>query len=187
MTNIVIISSSIRTGRKSNRVALYFQKYLSDNKLAKAEIVDLMVYDFPLFHEKLSEQKNPSKKVLEFTKKIITADGILIVTPEYNGGYPASLKNVIDLLYKEWHHKPIAISTVSGGAFGGSQAIVLLQFSLWKIGATMVTAMFPVPNVEKTFDENGIATDKATTDKLARLFINELLWTIKESKWELPI
>ena len=168
-------------------MALYFQKYLSDNKLAKAEIVDLMVYDFPLFHEKLSEQKNPSKKVLEFTKKIIAADGIIIVTPEYNGGYPASLKNVIDLLYKEWHHKPIAISTVSGGAFGGSQAIVLLQFSLWKIGATMVTAMFPVPNVEKTFDEDGIAKDKATTDKLARLFINELLWTIKESKWELPI
>ncbi len=46
--------------------------------------------------------QHPSEGVLEFAKKVKAADGIIIVTPEYNGGYPASLKNAIDLLYVEW-------------------------------------------------------------------------------------
>jgi NADPH-dependent FMN reductase len=55
-------------------------------------------------------------------------------TPEYNGGYPASLKNVIDLLDYEWHRKPVVISTVTSGAFGASQVLISLQFILWKSG-----------------------------------------------------
>lgn len=176
MKHIAIISSSIRVGRKSHRVALYFQDYLTENKLATVEILDLYKYDFPLFKEKLSELKNPAKKVLEFTEKIKNADAIIIVTPEYNGGYVASLKNIIDLLYSEWHHKPMAISTVSGGVFGGNQALVLLQFSLWKIKAIVAPVMFPVGNVEDKFDEKGKPTDKEETDKLAKLFTSELIW-----------
>jgi NAD(P)H-dependent FMN reductase len=178
MIHIAIISSSVRIDRKSHRVALYFQKYLIQNKIASVEILDLMEYDFPIFNEKLSLQKNPTKSVLDFADKINTADGIIIVTPEYNGGYPASLKNAIDLLYNEWHHKPIAISTVSSGDFGGSQAIMLLQFSLWKIKAFTVPALFPVPNIEKKFDEKGNSLHQEITDKLADIFINELMWFI---------
>ncbi|MES2796434.1 MAG: NAD(P)H-dependent oxidoreductase [Bacteroidota bacterium] len=178
MNHIAIISSSVRIGRKSDRVALYFQQYLIDNRLATVEILDLEKYDFPIFKAKLKEQKEPSNIVLEFTKKIIKADGIIIVTPEYNGGYPASLKNVIDLLYDEWHRKPIAIATVSSGIFGGSQVLTALQFTLWKMRATTVPAMFPVPNVQDAFDELGHAKNKVETDKLANLFIKELLWCI---------
>ncbi len=82
---------------------------------------------------------------------------MIIVTPEYNGGYPASLKNVVDLLYPAWHRKPVAISTVSDGSFGGTQVITSLQFSLWKIRAWTVPAMFPVPKAQEAFDENGQA------------------------------
>ena len=80
---------------------------------------------------------------------------MIIIAPEYNGGYPASLKNVIDLLTDEWRKKPVAISTVSDGSFGGTQVITALQFSLWKIRAWTVPAMFPVPKVMETFDEEG--------------------------------
>jgi NAD(P)H-dependent FMN reductase len=101
------------------------------------------------------------------------------VTPEYNGGYPASIKNVIDLLYKEWYHKPVAISTVSDGSFGGNQALISIQFVLWKMKAWTVPALFPVPEVEKTFDENGNPADKQKTDKRASNFIRELLWCLE--------
>jgi NAD(P)H-dependent FMN reductase len=178
MPHIAIISSSIRTGRNSHRVALYFKNYLEANQLATVEILDLQVYDFPLFGERLRLQKAPLAKTLEFAEKIKAADGVIIVTPEYNGGYPASLKNVVDLLYDEWHRKPIAISTASDGSFGGTQVITSLQFSLWKIKAWTVPAMFPVPKVKESFDENGVAADKAATDKRAAGFINELLWCI---------
>jgi NAD(P)H-dependent FMN reductase len=107
---------------------------------------------------------------------------VIIVTPEYNGGYPASLKNAIDLLYDEWNHKPIGIATVSSGPFGGSQALVSLQFTLWKMKATTIPAMFSVPTVEKAYDENGMALDKEASDKLADVFIQELLRCIEAAK-----
>jgi NAD(P)H-dependent FMN reductase len=176
MLNIAIISSSIRYGRKSHRVALYLKKYLEENRLAEVKILDLSKYNFPLFDERLKFQKSPEATVIDFAGKIKTADGVIIISPEYNGGYPASLKNVIDLLYDEWYHKPVAISTVSDGSFGGSQAIISLQFILWKIKAWTVTATFPVPEVSKSFDENGNPEDKEKTDKRASNFIRELLW-----------
>ena len=182
MPSIVIISSSVRIGRNSHRVALYFKQYIAQQQLATVEILDLFDYQFPIFEERLRLQKNPEKKLIEFAEKIKAADGIIIVTPEYNGGYPASLKNVIDVLYAEWYHKPVAISTVSDGSFGGTQVITSLQFSLWKMKAWTVPAMFPVPFADKTFDETGKAVAKEETDKNANSFIKELMWCIEANK-----
>jgi NAD(P)H-dependent FMN reductase len=182
MSQIAIISASVRTARKSHWVALYFRNYILGNKLATVEILDLNVYQFPLFDERLRNQQNPTPQMLDFASRIKQADGVLIVTPEYNGGYPASIKNAVDLLYDEWHRKPIAIATVSDGIFGGSQVITSLQFSLWKIKAWTVPAMFPVPNVSKAFDESGTALDIEATDKRAKAFIGELLWCMEAKK-----
>ncbi len=182
MPHIVIISSSVRQNRKSHWVALYFKNYIIENQLATIEIIDLFQYQFPLFDERLRFHPNPTDKMLEYAQKIKNADGVLIVTPEYNGGYPASLKNAIDLLYEEWHRKPVAISTVSDGVFGGSQVITSLQFSLWKIRAWTVPAMFPVPKVEHAYNEYGTALEKEVTDKRAKSFIGELLWCIEARK-----
>jgi NAD(P)H-dependent FMN reductase len=179
MPHIAIISSSIRTGRNSHRVALFFKNYLEVNRKATAEILDLLEYNFPLFNERLKFQEFPLPAVLDFAEKIKTADGVIIVTPEYNGGYPASLKNIVDLLYDEWHHKPVAISTVSSGPFGGTQVITALQFSLWKMKAWLVPATFPVSQVHETFDENGDPKEKSFSEKRAENFISELLRCIE--------
>jgi NAD(P)H-dependent FMN reductase len=182
MPHIAIISSSVRIERKSHNVALYFKNYLEDNNLSTAEILDLKEYNFPIFEGTLKTLIDPPKNVLQYAAKIKSADGIIIVTPEYNGGFPARLKNAIDLLYDEWQGKPICISTVSAGVFGGVQALVSLQFILWKIGACTVTNMFPVPNVSKSFDDKGNALDKIATDKLAKVFLAELIESIDASK-----
>ncbi|MDD4673389.1 MAG: NAD(P)H-dependent oxidoreductase [Bacteroidales bacterium] len=182
MPHIEIISASVREGRNSHRVARFFQSYLEQNKLATSHILDLKEYSFPLFNERLHLQKNPSQKALDFTERIKTADGVIMVTPEYNGGYPASLKNAIDLLYTQWRRKPIAIATVSDGMFGGTQVITSLLFSLWKIGAWMVPATFPVPKVKNLFDENGNPTNPEDTNKRAKKYIAELLWCIEAKK-----
>ena len=187
MHHIAIISSSVRVGRNSHRVALFFKNYVEENKLATVEILDLMEYQFPLFDERLRYQKEPTPKMLDFAGKIKAANGVLIVTPEYNGGYPAALKNVVDLLYDEWHRKPIVISTVSDGIFGGTQVITSIQFSLWKIRAWTVPAMFPVPKVRESFDENGVPTDKAGTEKRAKTFLDELVWCMDaKAKMDIP-
>lgn len=175
MLKIVIISGSIRTGRKSHNVVKYFEKYINENKLAEAEIVDLKEFNFPVFEERLMYQKDPSAKAKLFSEKIATADAVIIVSPEYNGGYPASIKNAIDLLVKEWYHKPVGLVSVSSGGFGGVNAIALLQSVLIKIKA-VVPVTFPVPKVEENFDEEGNAKDKEATDKRAASFMKELMW-----------
>lgn len=182
MYHISILSSSIRTGRKSHNVALYFEKFLSSNFPVTVEILDLKEYDFPLFDVPFQYQILPNKSIIQFRDKIIASDGVLIVTPEYNGSFPASLKNVIDLLYEEWHRKPVAFSTVSSGDFGGLQALTQLQFVFWKIKAWTFTANFPVAKVQEKFDDSGVPTNSKETDEFAKAFINEFIKCIESSK-----
>lgn len=176
--HIAIISASVRTGRNSHRVARYFENYLVKQNLATTEILDLNIYQFPLFNERLKYQPSPSPDVIDFAEKIKKADGVMIVTPEYNGGYPASIKNVTDLLYDEWFRKPIAISTVSEGSFGGTQVITSLLFTLWKMHAWVIPAQFPVPKVEASFSPEGQPLLK-NTDERARIFLEEFFWCIQ--------
>jgi NAD(P)H-dependent FMN reductase len=181
---IAIISSSVRTGRNSHRVALFFKNLLSEKSEIKIDLIDLKELNFPLFDERLKFQKSPSAISKEFSDRVRSANGVIIITPEYNGGYPASIKNAVDLLYDEWKRKPVSIVTVSSGNFGGSQVIMSLQFTLWKIGAMTVPAMFPVPKVEELFDEKGNTLDDGSTKKRAGKFLEELFWYIRASSVE---
>ncbi|HLO89575.1 MAG TPA: NAD(P)H-dependent oxidoreductase [Lentimicrobium sp.] len=181
MYHIGIISSSVRIGRNSHRAALFFKHYIESNNLATAEIIDLNDYKFPIFEERLSRMENPLPSALEYAERVKKADGIIIVTPEYNGGYPPAIKNAIDLLYNEWYKKPVAISTCSDGVFGGTQVITSLQFSLWKIRAWTVPAMFPNPKVQELYDENGVPANEFE-NKRAKVFLGELLWCIEAKK-----
>ena len=180
--NISIISSSVRTDRKSHNVALYFQKYFTENNLANSEILDLKQYNFPIFEERFENLQNPNVDLKNFVAKIINSDGIMILTPEYNGSIPSSLKNVIDLLYEEWHRKPICFSTVSSGEFGGLQALTHLQSIFWKVRAWTFTANFPVSKVEDKYTNAGIAINIEESNKYANVFINEFFNCIQASR-----
>lgn len=182
MHKIVILSSSVRLGRKSNRVAVFFVNYIKENNIAAVELVDLDAYNFPIFEERLKFLQDPPASLQEYATRIREADGVLIVSPEYNGGYPASIKNAIDVLVEEWKRKPVAIATVSAGPFGGNNMISSLQYCLWKLGALTVPALFPVATVEKAYDENGAPADKEGTEKRASRFVAELVWMMDAVK-----
>lgn len=174
----LIISASVRDGRKSHRAALFLQRFTAARTGAPCGMADLRALDLPLFHERLSHQKDPSPAALAFAQQVREATGVIIVTPEYNGGYPAALKNAIDLLYEEWHRKPVGICTCSDGSFGGTQVITSLQFSLWKMRAWTVPAMLPMHKVDTLFDAEGVPTDAAAMETRAGRFVDELVWCI---------
>ncbi len=182
MNKLCIISTSVRKGRESHKVALYIKDFLREKYSIEAEMLDLMEYNFPLFEERLRYLESPSPEILSFADKVRSADGIIMVVPEYNGGYPASVKNIIDLLTDEWRKKPVAFAVVSNGHFAGSQVIFALQFSLWKIRALTVSPALRIADIETSIDENGIPADKADMDKKASSTINELLWYIEARK-----
>jgi len=175
--HIAIISASVREGRKSPRVGLFLRNTITASGNT-ADLLDLADFDFPLFHERLRHQKNPDAKTVDFADRVRKADGVIIVTPEYNGGYPASVKNIVDLLTDEWRRKPVAICTASDGSFGGTQVITSLLFSLWKIKAWVVAHM-PVPKVQETFNEEGVPTDPESWAKRAMHLLDELGWAME--------
>lgn len=179
MPHIAIISASVRTGRKSHNVALHLQRSISATSNS-VDLLDLVEFDFPVFHERLKFMKEPPAKAVDFAERIRKADGVIIVTPEYNGSFPASLKNVIDLLTEDWKGKPISFCTASGGAFAGSQVMQELLFPLWKIKAWVVPSSMQVPKVQEQFGEGGtILMDQEGWERRTNVFLNDLGWAME--------
>lgn len=113
---IAVISASVRMGRNSQRVALYLSNYIKEDKRGTVDTIDLAESNFAMFNERLRFLQNLPENVLEFADKIVKANGVIVTTPGYNGGYPSSLKKAIDLLCPEWKRNPAGISTLSAGA-----------------------------------------------------------------------
>ena len=180
MKHIAILSSSVREGRLSHRAALYIRRYIEDHYPATAEILDLKSYGFPLFDERLAYQKNPSEKLLDFTRRLMGADGIVIVTPVYNASFPAALKNVIDLYYAEWKRKPVGIVSVTSGSVPGIATVQQLQPLLLKLGALVPPILATAIQAAETFTEDGEGGPAA--ERTVRPLLGELLWLMERTE-----
>ena len=127
MSRIGIILGSTRPNRNGEQVAQWVYEIASRRGDAEFELVDLRDYPLPAFDEpmppSLGQYTNGHTK--EWARKIGSFDGFVIVTPEYNHGPSAVLKNAIDYLYAEWNHK--AVGFVSYGAVGGIRAVEHLR------------------------------------------------------------
>jgi len=113
---------------------------------------------------------------------IIRADGLVIVTPEYNHGYPGSLKAVLDLLLREYVHKAVAFVGVSAGLWGGTRAIEAMVPMVRELGLAVTFSDLNFPKVQKTFDAEGKLLDPAY-EKRAQDFLDELVWLSRTLKW----
>lgn len=171
---VVIISGSIRRVRQSHKVAeIIYGRLLKEN--VRAELLDLKEYDLPLMTERLSELADPPENLVRLGEKLDQADGIIIVSPEYNGSYPGVLKNALDYFYSEFNHKAISVATVSSGSFGGIMAAHQLQTYLLEFKAYPNPYTLPVPNVETNATETEEFADSRTQRKLD-IFIREFIW-----------
>ena len=92
---------------------------------------------------------------------IIRADGLVIVAPEYNHGYPGALKSVLDLLLKEYVHKAVALVGVSAGAWGGTRVIEAMVPMVRELGLAVTFTDLHFPTVQSKFDDSGKLLDDA--------------------------
>jgi NAD(P)H-dependent FMN reductase len=182
MPHIAILSSSVRDGRMSQRVALHLHRHISADHRHTVDLIDLLEHDFPVFHERLKFMKDPAPAVVAFAERIRKADGVIIVCPEYNGSFPAGLKNVIDLLTEDWRKKPIAMVPVSSGPFGGAQVTQQLLFTLWKIRAWVVPGPMQVPAVKENFSEDGTPADAEAWARRTKALLDELEWAMEATR-----
>jgi NAD(P)H-dependent FMN reductase len=118
----------------------------------------------------------------EWRDTIIKADGLVIVTPEYNHGYPGVLKAVLDLLLKEYIHKAVAFVGVSYGPWGGTRVIEAMVTMVRELGLAVTFTDLNFPKVQKTFDTEGKLLDPAY-EKRVKEFLDELVWMSSALRW----
>jgi NAD(P)H-dependent FMN reductase len=118
----------------------------------------------------------------EWRDTIIKADGLVIVSPEYNHGYPGSLKAILDLLLKEYIHKAVAFVGVSATPWGGARVIEAMVPMVRELGLAATFTDLNFPHVQKTFDAEGKLLDQAF-EKRAKDFLDELVWMSGTLKW----
>src|SRR6478672_3516827 len=125
MTTLKIIVGSTRPVSRGPAIASWVADTASrTGAFDRVDVLDLAEVNLPFLdephHPKLGRYTKPH--TLAWAREIDTADALVIITPEYNSGFPAPLKNAIDFLHAEWKNKALGVVTYGGGASGGARA-----------------------------------------------------------------
>lgn len=167
---IPILLGTAREGRRTENAARFvFEQAKKDGRF---ETQFLDVRDFVISGKtKGCMSKEKSKE----WKNIMTrADGLIIVSPEYNHGYPGELKLMIDELYDEYKHKPMGLCG-AGGGLGGGRAVEMLRLVAIEIQMVPLHNAVYFSNIGTLFDENGKIKDESYGERVKKLF-DELVW-----------
>jgi NAD(P)H-dependent FMN reductase len=124
-----IIIGSTRPNRFSEKPAHWIFEEAKKLEGVEVELLDLRDYPIPFFDSPVSPSmaQGPSENdiIKRWAEKISDGDAFIIVTPEYNHGYPAVLKNAMDVIYHEWKRKPVGF--IGYGAAMGTRAVEQLR------------------------------------------------------------
>lgn len=119
--------------------------------------------------------ETPEAAIARFRAQIAAADGFLIITPEYNHGYPAGLKHAIDQTGREWSAKPVAFAS-HGGMSGGIRAVEQLRQVFIEMHAVNVREGLSFHGARATFGEDGRPLEAAATHAAAQAMLRRLAW-----------
>lgn len=173
-----VLLGTNRQGRQSDHVA----KWLIA-EIEKREDIETRLFDTRDFHLPSDDYGTDISHLFpEWRDSMIRADGLIIVAPEYNHGYPGVLKSVLDLLLKEYIHKAVAIVGVSAQVWGGTRVIEALLHTVRELGLTVTFTDLNFPRVFEKFDENGDLLD-ASYEKRAAAFLDEIVWMSRTLRW----
>lgn len=176
MYYLPIILGSIRRGRQSSKAARFIETHLRQHGQVETEILDLAEYDLPPMVERVRLRQDSPAGALALGEKLRRADGLVIVTPEYNHSYPGVLKNALDYFgADEYARKPFGFVTVSAGNFGGNMCLVQLQLLALGLGGFPTTAALPISTVQNSFDDEGAPLTERY-DKGAAKFVADMVW-----------
>lgn len=180
MFNLKIIIASTRPTRKGPIVAAWVHDVVSQNKNFAVELLDLAEINLPLLDE--SEHPRLRKYTKQHTKdwsaKIDPADAFIVVTCEYNYGFPAPLKNAIDFLSQEWADKPMAFVSY-GGIAGGTRAVQMLKQVVTALKMMPIADSVNIPFFTKYISAEQKFTPDDVLQKSMNTMLDELLrWTM---------
>lgn len=180
MYKLKVIVASTRAARKGPVVADWFMQIANEYKdTFEIELLDLKEIDLPFLdepeHPRLQHYRHDHTR--KWSKIIDDADAYVIVTCEYNFGYPAPLKNALDYLYKEWNNKPVCFVGY-GGIAGGTRAIQMLKQVVTAQKMMPLAEAVYIPFFTRFINEEGIFQGDQTLNTSAHAMMKALIpWT----------
>jgi NAD(P)H-dependent FMN reductase len=166
---IPVILGTSRRGRQSAHVAALMRREVGNRPGVTTDLIDIATVPMPV------DDAGESIKDSSFADSMMRADGLVIVAPEYNHGYPGLLKHVLDSCLKEYIHKAVGIVGVSAGPFGGTRVIENLLPVMRELGLVTIFWDVNVSSVQNVFDQAGELRETAFLPRIDR-FLRELIW-----------
>ncbi len=179
MLSTGIILSSVREVRRGEAFAKWVHSLAAARPGLQAELIDLKDWPLPPFTAPVAATKAEAgypdgSLERRWSQLIARLDAFVIVTPEYNHGYPGQLKNALDTLYQPWNHKPVAF-VAYGGFSGGARSAMQLQSVACELRMVPVRDMVTLSMIGLQVDEKGFPSAELQQKRAAAL-LDELTW-----------
>ncbi len=176
LPRLTVIIGSTRPGRVGAAIGQWFEARARAYGSFDLEVADLAAVNLPMLdepnHPRLQQYAHQHTR--DWSAVIHRADAVVFVTPEYNHGYPATIKNAIDYLYHEWADKPVGFVSY-GGVSAGTRSVTQLKPVVTAVGMVPVIDMVNIPFVAQFFDDNGRFEANNIMDQAAETMLDDLL------------
>jgi len=175
MPTLEVIIGSTRPGRAGLPIAQWFVDRARRRGDFSVEVADLAEIRLPLLdepnHPRLRRYVHQHTK--DWSARIDGADAVVVVTPEYNYGYPAAVKNALDYLHEEWQYKPVGFVSY-GGVAAGTRAVQQLKQVVTTLKMVPVTESVNIPFHASLMDEDGRFQGNEGAEQAADAMLDEL-------------
>jgi NAD(P)H-dependent FMN reductase len=181
MNTISVIVGSTRQGRFSEKPAQWIFQHLQKHAEIDARLLDLRDFSMPFFDQPMTpampgRAPYENEVVKRWTAAIAASDGFVFVTPEYNYGPSAVLKNALDWVYPEWNRKAAAF--VSYGSVSGARSVQQLRETLIELQMASIrpSVHIPVATLWAHYQGGDVGKGLAELETPAKAMIDDLLW-----------
>ncbi|GAA4547176.1 NADPH-dependent FMN reductase [Amycolatopsis samaneae] len=174
---LAVVVGSVREGRFAPVVADWFAGEAAAHGRFEVDVVDLAEPELPMVLPAFGATPGPAvlAEVAKVTPRLAGADAFVVVTPEYNHSYPASLKNAIDWHNPEWHAKPVGFVSY-GGMSGGLRAVEHLRGVFAELNAMTIRETVSFHGAHTRFGPDGKPKDAEATSVAAKALLDQLEW-----------
>jgi NAD(P)H-dependent FMN reductase len=176
MPTLQIIIASTRPGRAGLPIAEWFRDRAVAHGEFDVELVDLAAVNLPFMdepnHPRLRQYTQQHTK--DWSAKVDAAGAFVFVTPEYNYGFTAPLKNAIDFLHQEWQHKPVGFVSY-GGVAAGTRAVQMMKQVVTTLKMLPLFEAVNIPFFAQFLDEEGRLQPNETMELAADAMLDELV------------
>lgn len=176
---VAVIVASTREGRFAETVADWFLGLASRRLDLWIDPIDLARTQLPTrLPVRRPRDGDYPDEVMPFAERIARADGFVVITPEYNHGYPGALKNALDLVNAEWRAKPMGFVSY-GGPAGGIRAVEQLRQVAVELHLVPLRDAVAIPMARTAFGEDGSPADPdgLIADSVHTMFERLVWWS----------